>query len=126
MKIDCVEEPYVEVPDGKLLDLDSITSSQLAKHVRYVLWYLLCVHVCVCVRVRARALTCVHMCMHACVCVHVCVCVHACVCVFFMYIYILSQLTVVELALFKAVDLYEMTVHLWEGNTPGKTHLNMW
>lgn len=60
MKIDCVEEPYVDVPDGKLLDLDCITSSQLARH-----------------------------------------------------------LTVVELSLFKAVNLYEMTVHLWEGNTPG-------
>jgi len=32
-----VEEPDVDAPDGKLLDLDSITSSQLARHVRHVI-----------------------------------------------------------------------------------------
>lgn len=28
----------MEAPDGKLLDLDSITSSQLARHVRHVIY----------------------------------------------------------------------------------------
>lgn len=113
----------MEVPDGKLLDLDSITSSQLAKHVRYVMCSIvcvcvctLCVNVCVCILcVRTYICTCTCTCM----CVHVCV--YACVCTCITHVYILSQLTVVELSLFKAVDLYEMTVHLWEGNTPGRT-----
>ena len=69
-------------------------------------------------------------------CVCVCVCVFACiftVCVvsmcksmyarvFMDCIHVSLQLTVVEMSLFKAVDLYEMTVHLWEGNTPSRTH----
>ena len=38
-----------------------------------------------------------------------------------MPIHALLQLTIVEMSLFKAVDLYEMTVHLWEGNTPSGT-----
>ena len=113
----------MEVPDGKLLDLDSITSSQLAKHVRYVMCgivcvcvYTLCVNVCVCV-----LCVCTYICTCTCTCMCVHVCVYACVCTCIIHVYILSQLTVVELSLFKAVDLYEMTVHLWEGNTPGRT-----
>ena len=74
----------------------------------------LCVNVGVCVLcVRTYVRTCTCMCVH--------VCVYACVCTCIIHVYILSQLTVVELSLFKAVDLYEMTVHLWEGNTPGRT-----
>ena len=63
MKLDCVDEAYLEAPDGKLLDLDSITSSQLARHVRNVT----CVCVCVCARVH----------VYACVCVCVCLCLRA-------------------------------------------------
>jgi len=90
-----VDEVDVEAPDGKLLDLDTITSSQLAKHVSLV--------------------TCI-------VLVCVCVCMH--IYIIYMHHYnvyeCLLQLTMVEMSLFKAVDLYEMTVHLWEGNTPSR------
>ena len=64
--------------------------------------------------------------MCVCVCVRACVCVRMCVYVYridvcLSCVHVSSQLTVVELSLFKAVNLYEMTVHLWEGNTPGRT-----
>ena len=117
----------MEVPDGKLLDLDSITSSQLAKHVRYVMCGIVCV--CMCVYIVCKCLcvhivcTYIHMYMYMYLYVHVYmyVCMHLCVYLYYTCVYVLSQLTVVELSLFKAVDLYEMTVHLWEGNTPGRT-----
>ena len=118
----------MEVPDGKLLDLDSITSSQLAKHVRYVMCgivcvcvYTLCVNVCVCVLCVRVVCVYIHMYVYVYLYVCTCMCVCMCVCTCIIHVYILSQLTVVELSLFKAVDLYEMTVHLWEGNTPGRT-----
>lgn len=74
----------------------------------------------------------VYACVCACMCVYVCVCVFVCMCgdlykcmqscVLMVCLLVSSQLTMVEMSLFKAVDLYEMTVHLWEGNTPSKTY----
>ena len=74
-----------------------------------------CVRACVCTCVSLYV---IYVCML--MCVSVCYPMHAFV--FMTCLLVSLQLTMVEMSLFKAVDLYEMTVHLWEGNTPSKIH----
>ena len=62
-----------------MLNYKSETKNLIVKLLRYVFVHYVCMWVCLCCCVYARACVCVHVCICACFCMWVCFCGHVCV-----------------------------------------------
>ena len=45
--------------------------------------------------------------------------VTTCMCITCIYFVVVVQLTLIELGSLKTIDIHELAVYTWEGNTPG-------